>query len=37
MRKWKWGVLGGWIDVGVLSGGWTRESGVGRFEGGLKS
>ena len=27
------GVIGGWIDVGVLSGGWTRESGVGGFEG----
>ena len=21
------GVLGGWTDVGVLGGGWTRESG----------
>ena len=21
------GVFGGWIDVGVLGGGWTRESG----------
>ena len=32
------GVLEGWIDVGVLCGGWTRESGVGRFEGvGLMS
>ena len=32
------GVFGGWIDVGVLGGGWTRESGVGRFEGvGLMS
>ena len=26
-RKW-----GSWIDVGVLGGEWTRESGVGRFE-----
>ena len=32
------GVLGVWIDVGVLGGGWTRESGVVRFEGvGLMS
>ena len=31
-------VFGGLIDVGVLGGGWTRESGVGRFEGvGLMS
>ena len=26
-------VFGGWIDVGVLGGGWTRESGVCRFKG----
>ena len=24
------GVFGGWTDVGVLGGGWTRESGGGR-------
>ena len=24
------GVFGGWIDVGVLGGGWTWESGCGR-------
>ena len=29
-RKCKWGVFGGWTDVGVLGGGWTRESGGGR-------
>ena len=28
------GVFGGWIDVGVLGGGWTRESGGGRVRGG---
>ena len=28
------GVSGGWIDVGVLGGGWTRESGGGRARGG---
>ena len=28
------GVFGGWIDVGVLGGGWTRESGGGRIRGG---
>ena len=32
-RKCKWG-FGGWIDVGVLGGGWTRESGGGRVRGG---
>ena len=26
----KWGSLGGWIDVGVLGGGWTREGGGGQ-------
>ena len=26
--------FGGWIDVGVLGGGWTRESGGGRVPGG---
>ena len=32
-RKWE-----SWIDVGVLGGEWTRESGVGRSEGvGLMS
>ena len=32
------GVLGGWTDVGVLGGGWTRDRGVGGFEGvGLMS
>ena len=32
------GVFGGWTDVGVLGGGWTRESVVGGFEGvGLMS
>ena len=32
------GGLGGWIDLGVLGGEWTRESGVGWFEGvGLMS
>ena len=39
------GVFGGWTDVGILGGGWTRESGgglgrvgVGGFEGvGLMS
>ena len=32
------GVIGGWTDVDVLGGGWTRESGVGGFEGvGLMS
>ena len=29
------GVCGGWIDVGVLGGGWTRESGGGQVRGGL--
>ena len=29
------GVFGGWIDVGVLGGGWTRESGGGQVRGGL--
>ena len=24
----------GWIDVGVLDGGWTRERGCGRVRGG---
>ena len=28
------GVFGGWIDVGVLDGGWTWESGGGRVRGG---
>ena len=28
------GVFGGWTDVGVLGGGWTRESGGGRVRGG---
>ena len=28
------GVFGGWIDVGVLGGGWTRESGSRRVRGG---
>ena len=28
------GVFGGWIDVGVLGGGWTRESGGGQVRGG---
>ena len=28
------GVFVGWIDVGVLGGGWTRESGGGRVRGG---
>ena len=28
------GVLGGWTDVGVLGGGWTRENGGGRVRGG---
>ena len=28
------GVFGGWIDVGVLGGGWTRESGGGWVRGG---
>ena len=28
------GVFGGWIDVGVLGGGWTRERGGGRVRGG---
>ena len=27
-------VFGGWTDVGVLGGGWTRESGGGRVRGG---
>ena len=27
-------VFGGWIDVGVLGGGWTRESGGGQVRGG---
>ena len=27
-------VFGGWIDVGVLGGGWTKESGGGRVRGG---
>ena len=27
-------VFGSWIDVGVLGGGWTRESGGGRVRGG---
>ena len=29
-------VFGGWMDVGVLGGGWTRESGGGggRIRGG---
>ena len=32
------GVFGGWIDVGVLGGAWTRKSGVGMPEGaGLMS
>ena len=26
-------VFEGWIDVGVLSGGWTRKSGGGRVRG----
>ena len=25
----KWGSWGGWIDVGVLGGEWTGESGCG--------
>ena len=29
------GVFGGWTDVGVLGGGWTRESGGGRVSLGL--
>ena len=28
------GVFGGWTDVGVLGGGWTKESGGGRVRGG---
>ena len=28
------GVFGGWAGVGVLGGGWTRESGGGRARGG---
>ena len=28
------GVFGGWINVGVLGGGWTGESGGGRVRGG---
>ena len=28
------GVFGGWTDVCVLGGGWTRESGGGRVRGG---
>ena len=28
------GVFGGWTDVGVLGGRWTRESGGGRVRGG---
>ena len=28
------GVFGGWIDVGILGGGWTSESGGGRVRGG---
>ena len=33
----KWG-FGDWIDVGVLDGWWTRESGGGQFWGvGLMS
>ena len=28
------GVFGGWVDVGVLGGGWTRESGGGQVRGG---
>ena len=28
------GVFGGWTDVGVLGGGWTRESGGGLVRGG---
>ena len=28
------GVFGGCTDVGVLGGGWTRESGGGRVRGG---
>ena len=28
------GVFGGWIDVGVLGGRWTRENGGGRVRGG---
>ena len=28
------GVFGGWTDVGVLGGGWTRESRGGRVRGG---
>ena len=28
------GFFGGWTDVGVLGGGWTRESGGGRVRGG---
>ena len=28
------GVFGGWAGVGVLGGGWTRESGGGRVRGG---
>ena len=26
-------VFGGWIDVGILVGGWTRERGSGRVRG----
>ena len=29
------GVFGGWTDVGVLGGGWTRESGGGPVLRGL--
>ena len=32
------GFFGGWIEVGVLDDGWTRESGGGRVRGvGLMS
>ena len=27
------GVFGGWTDVGVLGGGWTRDSGGGGSKG----
>ena len=28
------GVFGGWVDVGVLGSGWTRESRGGQVRGG---
>ena len=31
---WRGSASGGWTDVGVLGGGWTRESGGGRVRGG---